>query len=55
MERYDNSHADDGHVYAQSKPGEESPFIGTVIASVGGFVIKEQGSEDWAREEWMGN
>ena len=55
MERYDNGHADDGHVYAQSKPREKSSFIGTVISSVGRFVREEQGSEDWTREEERGS
>lgn len=51
MERYDNGHADNGHIYAQSKPREESSFISAVVTGVGRFIREEQGSEDWAREE----
>ena len=51
MEGYNNGHADDGHIYAEAKPREKGPFVGTMITGIGGFIGEEQWSEEWAREE----
>ena len=55
MKGYDDCDADNGHVNGETKPGEESALVGTVVAGVGGVVGKEEGcQEGWAEERVRG-
>ena len=53
MERYDNSHTDNSHVYTQTQPREKGPLICTVIARIRGFIWEKNGPQERAREKWM--
>ena len=46
MKGYDDCDADDGHVDAQAKPGEEGTLIGAVVAGIGRVVGKEEGGKE---------
>lgn len=45
MERHDNCGRYNGHVRAETQPGEEGPLVRAVVAGVGGFVGKEERGE----------
>lgn len=46
MEGDDYGDGYDGHVYAEPQIGEESSFIGTVIACIAVGVVEEEGAKE---------
>ena len=51
MEVDEDCHRNNAEVYGEAEPGEESAFVGTVVANFRGLIREKKGSKEGERAE----